>query len=82
MKPVKKEVNCKEIIDFLKSKSIPMPREIEFTRENYVRLFAGSVYTPIENVKLGEHQFEKLREKKRGYMLAAMLETLREQNGK
>lgn len=48
-----------------------------FTRENYNRLFSYSrIRTPIENVKLGEHQFEKLDAKERQNILQAVHDTL------
>lgn len=51
--------------------------EIPFTKENYDKLFPfGIVQTPVEKVKLGEHQFEKLDEKDRGRFLLASYQTL------
>ena len=50
---------------------------IPFTRENYNKLFPYSrIDTPIENVKLGEHQFEKLDSKERQMILKAVYEAL------
>ena len=50
---------------------------VEFSRENYNRLFPFSrIETPIENVKLGEHQFEKLDAKERQNILLAVHDTL------
>lgn len=57
---------------------IAKPLEIvPFTRENYNALFPESrIQTPIEEVKLGEHQFEKLDEKERQHILKAVHEAL------
>ncbi len=57
---------------------VSRPLEIvPFTRENYNRLFPFSrVQTPIEEVKLGEHQFEKLDAKERQNILKAVHEAL------
>lgn len=53
------------------------PEKIKFTRENFNKLFKNGVDTPIEKVKVGEHQFEKLEEKGRTDLLASMYETLK-----
>ena len=50
---------------------------IDFTQENYDRLFPfGIVQTPIEKVKLGENQFEKLDANNRSRFLLATYQTL------
>jgi len=52
-------------------------RQYDFTRSNYDELFPrGIIITPIGNVKLGKHQFDKLREKRRENLLGAMYQTL------
>ena len=70
----------KELIDFLKSKSVDMPGELDFTKENYDRLFSKGVDSPIEKVTLGENQFRKLQKKNRKDLLAPILETLKNPN--
>ncbi|MDR0321670.1 MAG: hypothetical protein LBI28_09220 [Treponema sp.] len=51
--------------------------EYEFTKENYDKLFPnGKVKTPLGYVKLGEHQFEKLKTKERMELLGALKQTL------
>ena len=51
--------------------------QYDFTRSNYDELFPrGIITTPIGDVKLGKHQFDKLREKKRENLLGAMYQTL------
>ena len=50
---------------------------IDFTLENYNSLFPrGIVQTPIETVKLGENQFEKLDANNRNRFLLATYQTL------
>jgi len=51
--------------------------KVEFTQENYDKLFPDSkVSTPIGEVNLGGHQFEKLYKEKRQKYLGAMHQTL------
>lgn len=51
---------------------------VDFTRENYNKLFPyGKIDSPIENVKLGEHQFEKLDAKERQHILKAVYDVLK-----
>lgn len=51
--------------------------EIDFTRENYNKLFPYSkIDTPIETVKIGAHQFEKLENKDRKNLLQAVHDVL------
>ena len=52
-------------------------QQYDFTRSNYDELFPrGIITTPIGDVTLGKHQFDKLREKKRENLLGAMYQTL------
>ncbi|MDY5683139.1 MAG: hypothetical protein SPG48_06240 [Treponema sp.] len=54
----------------------PLP-EIDFTRENYNKLFPRDrLKTPIETVKIGAHQFEKLEVKDRKKLLQAVHDVL------
>lgn len=51
--------------------------EVDFSKANYDRLFPfGIVQTPLEKVKLGENQFEKLDAKDRKRFLLATFQTL------
>ena len=51
--------------------------EVDFSKANYDRLFPfGIVQTPLEKVKLGENQFEKLDSKDRKRFLLATFQTL------
>ena len=60
----------------LESMAVPMDKRI-FTREEYNRLFPeGKVNTPLGEVKLGEHQFDKLAAKGRHKLLGALYQTL------
>jgi hypothetical protein len=50
--------------------------QVDYTQDNYDRLFPNSkVSTPIGEVKLGGHQFEKLGNKRK-HLLGAMHQTL------
>jgi hypothetical protein len=67
-----------EIKQKLESMAVPMDKR-EFTKEEYNKLFPrGTVKTPIEIVKTGEHQFEKLDVMGRRDLLGAMHQTLRD----
>jgi hypothetical protein len=76
--------NSREQLDDLKKRlrekfqSMAEPMEqFEYTRENYDKLFPCSkVSTPIGEIKLGIHQFEKLNIKNRENLLGAMYQTL------
>ena len=73
-------LNSEELKSSLKKalNEIAKPLEvIPFTRENYNLLFPHShIISPIENVKLGEHQFEKLDIKERQHILKAVHDTV------
>jgi len=64
----------------LKRKFVEMEepmKKVEFTRENYNALFPNNrVLTPIGNIKIGEHQYEKLEAKTLQDYLGAMHQTL------
>lgn len=50
---------------------------VELTYENYNRYFArGEVQSPIESVKMGRNQFEKLEKSDRNHLLYGLHETL------
>jgi hypothetical protein len=52
-------------------------KQVDYTRENYDKLFPDSkVKTPLGELKLGVHQFEKLNVKNRENLLGAMHQTL------
>ncbi len=60
----------------LEETAVPLT-EIELSQKNYTTLFArNGIETPVESVKLGNNQFEKLRKSDRDYLLAAAYETL------
>ena len=72
--------NNEAICQTLKNNIAPMPIEIPFTRENYDNLFKNGIDTPIGKVKLGENQYDKLKDKDLGSrqrILAPMYETLK-----
>ena len=67
--------NC--LKDALNETARPLS-DIPFTRENYNKLFPYSqINTPVEKVKLGEHQFEKLNANERQSILQAVHDTLK-----
>ena len=67
----------KSLKDSLRQIAKPI-KQIGFTRENYNMLFPYSrIETPLEEVKLGEHQFEKLEAKERQSILQAVHDTLK-----
>lgn len=73
-------IEIEELKNSLKSAlhevSVPF-KEIDFTRENYNKLFPYSkVNSPIETVKLVANQFEKLEKKERQKILQAVHDTL------
>ena len=56
--------------------AVPM-KTVKFTRKNYDKLFPGGILdTPLGEVKMGEHQFEKLKAKNREEYLGAVFQTL------
>ena len=60
----------------LKEVAVPM-QEVDFTRENYNKLFPRNrIQTPIESVKMGENQFEKMNAKERQKLMLAAHDTL------
>jgi hypothetical protein len=70
---------AQEAISKLENLAVPMT-EIEFNKENYRSLFpCGKVQTPLGEVKIGENQYEKLRDRDDGArrkILGAMHQTL------
>jgi hypothetical protein len=67
-----KEVLKKKLEDM----SVPMDIVV-FNRENYDKLFPdGMVETPLGEVKLGDNQYEKLKERERTGLLGALKQTL------
>ncbi|UTY27633.1 PBECR2 nuclease fold domain-containing protein [Treponema putidum] len=73
--PSQKE-NLNKISKILENNVEPMPEKIDFTKENFNKLFKNGIDTPIEHVKIGENQFEKLERKNREDLLAAMADVL------
>jgi len=56
--------------------AVPMEK-YDFSKENYQKLFPnGKVKTPLGEVKLGEHQYQKLEAKGRKEYLGAVFQTL------
>ncbi len=66
----------KTIKESLAQKAEPLV-EVDFSKANYDRLFPfGIVQTPLEKVKLGENQFEKLDARDRKRFLLSTFQTL------
>ena len=69
----------RESLKYALNESAETLPEIDFTRENYNKLFPYSkINTPIETVKIGAHQFEKLEAKDRKNLLQAVHDVLSE----
>lgn len=66
-----------EVIGILNNPTEPR-LNVDYTRENYNKLFPeGKTETPIGDVKLGAHQFERLDLKKRTDCLGLLAQTLK-----
>jgi hypothetical protein len=66
------------ITEKLESTALPIGFR-EFSKEEYEKLFPeGIIKTPLGTVKLGAHQFEKMEEKGRKGLIAAMFCTLKD----
>ncbi len=75
------EADKKKAREQLKENAVEM-MNVPYDRKEYEKLFPrGEIKTPFENVKLGEHQFERLGEKDAGTrknLIGAMYQTLKE----
>lgn len=65
-------------LEYLSYDSVTQPSAMEFTKENYDSMFGeGRTYsTPEGPVRMGEHQYEKLKENRRGRFLSHIPDTL------
>lgn len=55
-----------------------MPMYVDFSRENYNKLFPeGKVKSPIGDVKISPHQYERMDEKKRNAFLGVLYQVLK-----
>ena len=71
------EVQLQRALALSLDKNVSPLTEIKLNRTNWNMLFSkGTVESPIETIKLGENQFEKLSRSDRNNLLAAMYETL------
>ena len=68
---------AKELVSMMEENAAPM-RELELTRENWAAEFGadGVVQTPLGEVKMGEHQYEKLEQQGRRGKLGMVKPTL------
>ena len=71
------EVQLQRAVALSLDKNVSSLTEIKLNRKNWNMLFPkGIIESPIETIKLGENQFEKLSRSDRNNLLAAMYETL------
>jgi hypothetical protein len=75
---VNKEVEerTENIIKKLQADIIDFP-EVEFNETNYKKYLGTPIETPLGKVKMGEHQFEKLKTNRRTHLIGAIAETLK-----
>nr|WP_255498496.1 PBECR2 nuclease fold domain-containing protein [Alloprevotella sp. Lung230] len=68
---------AKELVSMMEENAVPV-RELELTRENWAAEFGadGVVQTPLGEVKMGEHQYEKLEQQGRRGKLGMVKPTL------
>ena len=68
---------AKELVSMMEENAAPV-RELELTRENWAAEFGadGVVQTPLGEVKMGEHQYEKLEQQGRRGKLGMVKPTL------
>ena len=68
---------AKELVSMMEENAAPV-RELELTRENWAEEFGadGVVQTPLGEVKMGEHQYEKLEQQGRRGKLGMVKPTL------
>lgn len=70
------EKEASSMMDFLDSSASRIPESVEYSKEEFGRLFGNGVDTPMGRVKMGENQFEKFGEKNRDHQMALAYETL------
>lgn len=73
----KQKENLKRINSILNENIEPFPEKIEFTKENFKKLFENGIDSPIEHIKIGENQYGKLIEKNRQDLLSAMADVIK-----
>ena len=73
----KQKENLAKINSVLNGNVEPMPEKIEFNRENFEKLFENGIDSPIEHIKIGENQYDKLVEKNRQDLLSAMADVMK-----
>lgn len=72
----KQEENLKKINSILNKTVETIPSPIDFTEENFKKLFENGIDSPIEHIKIGEHQYQKLIKNKRQDLLAVMADVM------
>ena len=74
----KQKENLTTINNILTKNIAPMPKKIDFTKENFNKLFKDGIDSPIEHIKIGENQFEKMKTKNREGLLATMADVMKD----
>ena len=74
----KQKENLSTINSILTKNIAPMPKKIDFTKENFNKLFKDGIDSPIEHIKIGENQFEKMKAKNREGLLATMADVMKD----
>ena len=70
------EDRTENIIKKLQADIVDFP-EVEFNETNYKKYLGTPIETPLGKVKMGEHQFEKLKTNRRTHLIGAIAETLK-----
>ena len=70
------KVEGNKLLHTLKNNAEEMPEVVEFTDENYNRLFGNGIDTPIGHVKMSDNQKQKMSDKKRENQMALAKRTL------
>ena len=72
----KQKENLEKINDIL-DKNVETFPVGEFSEENFKKLFENGIDSPIEHIKIGENQYQKLIEKNRQDLIAAMADVMK-----
>lgn len=72
----KQKENLEKINDIL-NKNVETFPVGEFSEENFKKLFENGIDSPIEHIKIGENQYQKLIEKNRQDLIAAMADVMK-----
>ncbi len=73
----KQQENLEKINAILDRNVVPLPK-MEFTKENFSKLFGNGIDSPVEHIKIGENQYQKLIDKNRQELIAAMADVMKD----